>query len=256
MLGSARLMHVLCLLGALVWPMQAHAIFDDDEARKAILDLRQRFDQHRLETDARIGELRSSLESSRRGMLELTNQNERLQAEIARLRGQNEQLTRDLSELQRQQKDVQAGVDERLRQVEPVRVTVDGVEFAAKPEERQQYEAAMELLRKSDFTGAAAAYAAFLRRNPGSGYTASSLYWLGNAQFASRSYKEAVESHQRLVSQYPSHLRTPEALLAIANSQFELKDGKGAKRTLEQLVRNHPQSEAASVAKERLARIR
>lgn len=256
MLRSARLLPVLCLLGALVWPTQASALFDDDEARKAILDLRQRFDQHRMDTDARLGEMRSSLESNRRGMLELTNQNERLQAEIARLRGQNEQLARDLSELQRQQKDVQDGVDERLRQVEPVKVTVDGVEFAAKPEERQQYEAAMELLRKSDFTGAAAAFSAFLRRNPGSGYTASSLYWLGNAQFASRSYKEAIESHQRLAAQYPSHLRTSEALLAIANSQFELKDGKAAKRTLEQLVRSHPQSEAASVAKERLARIR
>ncbi|MBT9549354.1 MAG: tol-pal system protein YbgF [Hydrogenophaga sp.] len=250
----------LALVGACLWPLQAHALFDDDEARKAILDVRQKFDAYRQSNDAAlsrlINELRENSATSQRSLLELSNQNEQLRAEIARLRGQNEQLARDVSELQRLQKDVQAGVDARLKQVEPVRVSLDGAEFVAAPEEKRDYDAAMELLRKSEFGAASAAYAGLLRRYPSSGYTASALYWLGNAQYATRAYKESIDSHRRLVTQFPTHLRAPEAMLAMANSQVELKDGKAAQRTLEALVKGYPQSEAAAAGRERLARLR
>lgn len=254
------LLGIVFLSGASLWPLQAHALFDDDEARKAILELRQKFDAYRAETDAKLtrlsSESREAGAAGQRSLLEMANQNEQLRAEMARLRGQNEQLARDVSELQRQQKDVQAGVDARLKQVEPTKVALDGVDFNATPEEKRDYDAAMELLRKADFAGASSAYSVFLRRFPGSGYTPTALYWLGNAQYASRAYKEAIESHRRLVSQFPTHLRTPEAMLAMANSQVELKDTKAAQRTLETLVRSYPQSEAAAAGRERLARLR
>lgn len=254
------LLGVASLSLACLWPLQAHALFDDDEARKAILDLRQKFDAYRAEVDAKLSRLasesREAGSASQRSLLEMANQNEQLRAEMARLRGQYEQLAREISELQRQQKDVQAGVDARLKQVEPTKVTLDGVDFNATPEEKRDYEAAMEMLRKSDFSGATAAYSGFLRRFPGSGYTPTALYWLGNAQYASRAYKEAIDSHRRLTSQFPTHVRTPEAMLAMANSQVELKDTKSAQRTLETLVRSYPQSEAAAAGRERLARLR
>ncbi|OOG81340.1 tol-pal system protein YbgF [Hydrogenophaga sp. A37] len=250
----------LALVGACLWPLQAHALFDDDEARKAILDVRQKFDAYKQSNDAAlsrlINEARENSATSQRSLLELSNQNEQLRAEMARLRGQNEQLARDVSELQRQQKDAQAGVDARLKQVEPVRVALDGVEFGVTPEEKRDFDAAMELLRKAEFGAATAAYSGLLRRFPSSGYTASALYWLGNAQYATRAYKDSIDSHRRLVTQFPTHLRAPEAMLAMANSQVELKDGKAAQRTLEALVKGYPQSEAAAAGRERLARLR
>ena len=245
------------LLGAsALWPLQAHALFGDDEARKAIIDLRQKVDANRQVTDAAAAEAREGQAVTRRSLLDLANQLEQLRAEIARLRGQNEQLSREVSELQRQQKDAQTGLDERLRQVEPLRITHDGLSFTAAPAEKRDFDAAMEVLRRSEFEAAATAYAAFLRRYPDSGYTPSSLYWLGNAQYASRAYKEAMESHRRLVTQFPAHMRTPEAMLAMANSQIELKDVRSARRTLEDLVKTHPDSEAAAAGRDRLARLR
>ncbi|WP_439115309.1 tol-pal system protein YbgF [Hydrogenophaga sp.] len=245
------------LLGAsALWPLQAQAFFGDDEARKAIIDLRQKVDANRQVGDAAATEAREGQAVTRRSLLDLANQLEQLRAEIARLRGQNEQLSREVSELQRQQKDVQTGLDERLRQVEPLRITHDGLNFTAAPNEKRDFDAAMEVLRRSEFEAAATAYAAFLRRYPDSGYTPSSLYWLGNAQYASRAYKEAIESHRRLVTQFPAHLRTPEAMLAMANSQVELKETRAARRTLEELVKAHPESEAAAAGRERLARLR
>lgn len=245
---------------AFAWPLQAYAIFGDDEARKAIIELRQKVDANQQAAEA----ARKSLETAnqdndattRRSLLELSNQIEQLRAEVARLRGLNEQLARDVSDLQRQQKDVQSGLDERLRQVEPLKITHDDVSFTAAPAEKRDFDAALEMLRRAEFPAVVEAYTAFLRRYPQSGYTPSALYWLGNAQYANRAYKEALETHRRLVTAYPNHLRTPEALLAMANSQVELKDTRGARRTLDQLVKDHPQSEAATAGKERLARLR
>lgn len=239
-----------------LWAPSAHALFGDDEARQAIIELRRQVDANRQAADAASAQQREGDATIKRSMLELASQIEQLRGEIARLRGQNEQLAREVSELQRAQKDVQAGIDERLRQVEPVKVELDGRSFTAQPAEKAEFEAAMATLRKSDFAGATVAYTAFMRRYPTSGYTPVALYWLGNAQYAARAYKDAVESHQRLVREFPDHPRTPEAMLALANSQVELKDTKGARKTLEDLVKLHPQSEAAGAAKERLARLK
>ena len=45
-------------------------------------------------------------------------------------------------------------------------------------------------------------------------------------------------------------------MLAISNCQIELKDVRAAKRSLEDLVKAHPQTEAAATARDRLARLR
>lgn len=262
---AARLLlhtSVLALVGLAGSP--AHALFGDDEARKAIIELRDKVDANRQAADAANRRLEAELtrlteESAaptRRSLLELSNQIEALRGEMARLRGQNEQLAREVAELQRQQKDVLAALDDRLRSLEPVKVQLDGVEFNAMPAEKRDFEAAMAELRKTEFPSAAQLYQQFLRRYPDSGYAPAVHYWLGNTHYALREYKDAILAYQRLMAIAPSHARVPEAMLAIANCQIELKDVRAAKRSMEDLVKAHPQSEAASTARDRLARLR
>jgi tol-pal system protein YbgF len=235
-------------------------LFDDEEARKAILDLRQRVDAGRQESEKRVAEetQRASEDNAqlRRALLELQNQIELLRAELAKMQGRNEQLTRDVTELQRLQKDVVQGMDDRLRKFEPIKVTIDGREFTVDQTEKRDYESALAIFRKGDFTGAQAAFVDFLRRYSQSSYTPSAFFWLGNAQYATRDYKEAIQNFRTLLGQSPDHLRAPEAVLSIANCQIELKDSKAARKTLEELMKAYPQSEAASAAKERLARLK
>jgi len=151
---------------------------------------------------------------------------------------------------------VQTHVDERLRKVEPVQVSLDGNTFAAEPAEKQAFEAALESLRRSEFEAASQGFAGLIQRYPNSGYLPAALYWHGNADYARRDYNSAIEAHRRLARDFPSHPRVPEALLGISDSQIELKDRPGARRTLEELIKDHPQSEAAVAARERLKRLR
>ena len=105
----------------------AHAgLLEDDEARRAILDLRAKVDQNATEQRNHLADLTEQLNQLKRSLLDLNNQLEQLRADNAKLRGQNEQLARDLSDVQRTQKDIQSGVDDRIRKFEPQKVTLDG----------------------------------------------------------------------------------------------------------------------------------
>lgn len=248
---------IAAALAAGLFAFNAHAgLFEDDEARRAILDLRQKVDAAQLRTAEEVRRTTEDNAQLRRSLLDLSNQIEALRSELATMRGQNENLARSVAEMQRTQKDLTTGVDERLRKFEPGKVNVDGKEFVAEPAEKQEFETALATLRKGDFAGAQTGFLAFLKRYPQTGYRASSLFWLGNAQYALRNYRDAVTNFRALVTAEPDHVRAPEALLSLANCQVELKDTKSARKTLEDLVKAYPQAEAASVAKERLAKLK
>jgi len=259
-IGLRQALAGLCLGAVLFAPAAQAGIFDDDEARRAILDLRQKLEQSNETQRARQAEQMAALavqvDQLKRSLFDLNNQLEQLRADNARLRGQGEQLARDLGDVQRKQKDIQSGVEDRMRKFEPQKVTLDGKEFNAEPDEKRQYDEAMELLRKSDFPATASALTAFRKRYPGSGYSESVLFWLGNAQYGSRQYKEAIASFRSLIGASPENPKAPEAMLAIANCQAELKDTKAARRTIDELVKTYPKSEAAQAGRERLASLK
>ncbi len=255
-MSVGTLLRRLAVLGIFCSGLAQAGLFDDEEARKAILDLRQRIESLRSSNEAAQQRLTEENAQLRRSLLDLQNQIELLRTEQARQRGQDEQLARDVAAVQLRQKDLTQSLDERLRKFEPLKVTLDGREFTAEPAEMRDYESALAIFRKGEFDAAQTDFVKFLTRYPQSGYNPSALFWLGNAQYATRNYKEAVINFRALLNLAPGHLRAPEAMLSIANCQTELKDTKSARKTLEDLVRLFPQSEAAQAGKERLARLR
>jgi len=256
-MSTVKILRLSIAAAAFVMAFSANAaLFEDDEARRAILDLRQKVDISQQRVAEELRKANDDNAQLRRSLLDLSNQIETLRGEMANLRGQNEQLTRGITDVQRTQKDLTQGVDERLRKVEPGKVTVDGKDFAAEPAEKQEFEAALATLRKGDFAGAQTSFTAFMKRYPQSGYKSSSLFWLANTQYALRDFRAAVTNFRALATADPEHVRTPEALLSTANCLVELKDTKAARKTLEDLVKIYPASEAASVAKERLTKLK
>lgn len=209
-------------------------LLEDDEARRAIVDVRDEVKQFQ------------------NALINQQNEFEALRAEMARIRGEKEELIQQL--LQQQQK-IQA-LDERLKKFEPSTVSADGVEFLADPVETKAYEDALAVFRQGDFKGAASTFSDFMRRYPKSGYTVPSLFWLGNAQYANRDYKDAIRNFNALVAKAPSHMRAADSLMSVANCQLELKDLKAARATLDDVIKKYPNTEAASAAKERLSKLK
>lgn len=233
-------------------PVAAHAgLFDDEEARKAILDIRGKIDALRRDTRTDL-----DAKADKTGTLDLANQNELLRQEIAKLRGQVEVLTNELANTQQRQKDFYVDLDNRLRKMEPRKVTVDGKEANVEPAEQKAYDAALAFFKTGDYKNSAATLADFVRRYPQSGYLASAYYWLGNSYYAQRDFRSAITAQQSVVNNFPESPKVADALLNIASCYTELKDKPAAKRTLETLVEKYPESQAAHTAKERMAALK
>lgn len=240
-------------MAAALSPMGAQAgVFDDDEARRAILDLRQQRVQDIESQNAQIKALNAQVDVLKRSLLEMNATIEQLRSELAAFRGGSEVLQRDVAELQRKQRDAQTALDERVRKLEPQTITLDGKTFQADAEEKREFDEALGRLRAADFGAASASLQGFLRRYPQTGYRESAQYWLGNAYYGLRDYKDAIVAFKALVDGAPQHVRASEALLSIANCHTELKDNEAARRALEQLVKLYPQTEAAQAARDRL----
>jgi tol-pal system protein YbgF len=229
-------------------PLQSQAaLFEDEEARKAILEIRARLNNMQSEINAK---------ADKSNNLDLNNQNEQLRQEIARLRGQIEILTNELANTQKRQKDFYVDLDNRVRKLEPQKVTIDGKEVMMEQGEQKAYDAALAYFKAGDYRNAGASFYDFTRRYPESGLAPSAQYWLGNTYYAQRDYKNAITAQQVVVKNYPDNPKAPDALLNIASCYMELKDRAAAKKTLETLIAQYPDAPAAQTAKERLTALK
>lgn len=238
MLSTAHIVRSFVCAGlVLTLASPAWALFGDDQARQAVLELRQELDeQRRANTEAEA--------AMRRSILDISAQSEQWRQELSTLRGEYEQLQHTLYLL-----------EERIKSFEPISIEQDGTTLLVSPPEKAAFDRSMALLLASDFKQAAASYIQLLNQFPTTAYTASVLYWLGNAQYASQDVRAAINTHKRLVVQFPKHSRVPEAILSLGNAHLELGDDQSARTEWSHLVANHPNSEAASTARERLTQL-
>jgi len=209
------------VLAALTAP--AHA-FSDDEARKAILDLRQQVQQQN--------------EQSQRAKLQLADQIQALQQEVAQLRDQLELVSR-----QQPSANKPGGAGGGAN---PPGAT------AGDPQEQAAYDGAIDLFRKGQYKEASESLAAFTALYPASQLAPSAQFYLGSSRYALKDFKGAIEQLNAMVQKAPDNGRAPDALLVIAGSQIEMNNRAAAKTTLQRIVRDYPTAPAASTAKSRL----
>ena len=136
---SWRLAASLCLWAVLMPTAQA-ALFEDEEARRAILDLRQRLENQRQaqlqsseqtlqkaldQSQKQFEILRKQVEldinqskqDNRQAVLQLQAQIDALKQDIANLHGEREQLLREISLLQRALKETNGDIEERFQKM-------------------------------------------------------------------------------------------------------------------------------------------
>lgn len=274
LLDMRRLLHVARVAvatgvaGMAFMALPVHAgLFNDDQAREGVLDLRQKMDT-----------LTAQLTAAQHTILDQSNRIAQLDQQVATLRGQNEDMTNQLATLQKQQKDYYADLDGRLSKLEPQPPagvntgnagnaadnagSSDGQEASSEQSgasgsgETQAFEAAAQQFRSGNFRAAATSFRRFIAQYPQSLNRPAAQYWLGNALYASRDYRGSTQAWQSVVKNYPQSPRAPDALFAIANNQIEQGQKAAARRTLEALVSQYGDSGVAQSAQQRLAQLR
>jgi tol-pal system protein YbgF len=247
---------------AALFASAAHAaLFDDDEARKQITQLRNQADSRQKSIEERLSAIDAKL-----GQIDATGQNrtvdlaqliESLKQDMAKLRGQIEVLSNQSETLERRQKDLYVDLDNRLRKMEQTQTALQdkmsqGERSAAA--EKQAYETALNQFKLGNYQLAITSFQNFMTNFSSSEMLPSAQYWIGNAYYAMRDYKSAIAAQQKVVRLWPENSKAPDALLNIASSQAEIGQSSAARETLRTLVKKYPSSSAAEQAKQRLAR--
>ena len=208
---------VVLVSGALL--SQSALAFTDDEARKAILELRQ--------------QVRTMNEANQRARIQLSDQIEALGQEIVRLRNDIEQLGRPAV----------AGGAAGGRAADP---------RSQDPREQAAFDQSMESFRKAQYKETVQNLTAFLTLYPDSKLAPTAQFYLGSSRYAMKDYKGAITTLQAMVQKYPKEPRAADALLMVASCQIELNNRAGAKTTLQRIVKDYKGTPAAETATKRL----
>ena len=134
-------------------------------------------------------------------------------------------------------------------------VNPNEVEPAELAEERAAYQKAFNLLRQLQYDPATAAFKRFIKKYPKGRYAHIAQYWLCEASYARRDFKQAIVDYQLLIDHYPQSPKVAEAMLKLGYSRWELKAVIGAKTVLDLLVTKYPNSVEAKQARPLLEKL-
>ena len=226
-------------------------VFDDDEARKAIANLRVQVEANQKAAEERLAKIESQLQDR---SIDSARQIDELKQELARLRGDLEVQGHQIETLDRRQKDLYVDLDARLRKLESGAKTQEKQAAAVDPvAEGKAYEAALNQFKLGNYQGSIAAFQSFLAAYPDSQQASSAQYWIGNGYYALRDYKSAITAQQKVLTSWPDSAKAPDAMLNIASCQAKLGETRAARETLNSLLKKYPNAAAAAEAKQRLA---
>ena len=137
----------------------------------------------------------------------------------------------------------------------PATVSTSTKPTATMSEERAAYQKAFDMLKEGRYKMANASFLEFVARYPSSSYAGNSQYWLGESNYVTRQFKQAIKEFNKVLNQYPNSNKVPDAMLKLGYTYYELHEFDNAKSILTQLKNNYSKSTAARLAGKRLDRM-
>ena len=94
-----------------------------------------------------------------------------------------------------------------------------------------------------------------MKKYPQSSYAGNAQYWLGESNYVSRQFEQAIIEFSAVVEQHPNSNKVPDAMLKLGYTYYELGKFAEARQVLEQLKQFAANSTAARLADKRLNRM-
>ena len=208
-------------------------------------------------------------------LVELSSELERLRSETTALRGELETLRFETENSDSRQRELYVDVDRRLQSLEsapaafqptpsssssfgaPAAAGVGaaaGAAVAASPtgSDQQNYQTAVDLISARRYDEAGAAFETFLAQFPTSPLADNAQYWLAETYYVRGQFAEALPEFRKVLEQYPQSAKLPDALLKVGYCQIELGDRNAARTSLQEVMRQFPDTTAARLASQRL----
>lgn len=222
--------------------------------------------------DARVAELEKKLSGNG---LQLLEQVQALQQEVQTLRGLIEEQQHALEAMNRQQRTTAADTPLKSAKVpsnapantfselappplEGVQPTGPAAAIATTPleVEKQLYEEAYGLLQSRQYQPAVEQLQALLKRFPDGEYALNAQYWVGEVFLVQGKVDLAEGAFQQIVTKYPSHTKTGDALLKLGYVAYAKGDYPKARDFFTQVKTRYASTPTARLAEARLQRMK
>lgn len=198
-------------------------------------------------------------------LVDLTVQVDELERQAAELLGRIDALDHEAAEGASRQRDLYVDLDERIQKLESGGPTNGGglANGSLAPGElpmpsgsdRDNYQAAFELLKEQRYEQAAMAFKQFLVSFPDSQLADNAQYWLAESHYVSGDFQKALGQFKVVVEKFPRSRKVPDALLKMGYCNYELKRWNDARASLQRVQAEFSDTTAARLAEQRLARM-
>jgi len=200
-------------------------------------------------------------------LVNLTQQVSSLERSDAEVQGRIEELEHNSGTTADRQRQLYADLDARIRELETAvqannaRGVMDGGSLSPGQlpvpggSDRDNYQAAFELLKEQRYEPAAMAFHQFLVTFPDSELADNAQYWLAESHYVTQMFEEALGEFGVVISRYPQSRKIPDALLKMGYCSYELEDWAAARQALTRVQEDYSDTTAARLAGQRLARM-
>jgi tol-pal system protein YbgF len=107
---------------------------------------------------------------------------------------------------------------------------------------KDEYDLAYGYVLHKDYSLAADAFNAFLRKYPSDRMAPEAQYWLGEALFQNQNYHDAAEAFLAVSTKYETTARAPDALLRLGQSLAALGEKEAACASFGEVLRKYPRA--------------
>ena len=220
----------------------------------------------------KLTELEQRLQSIERvvqnqSLVNLTQQVATTERRGDEMQGRIEELEHSAESTAERQRQLYADIDTRIQELETAirdrkSVSVmDGGTLAPGQlpmpggSDRDNYQAAFELLKEQRYEPAASAFEQFLVTFPDSELADNAQYWLAESHYVTQSFEEALGGFEVVIEKYPNSRKVPDALLKMGYCNYELQRWEAARGSLTRVQEEYPETTAARLAGQRLQRM-
>ncbi|HVM96379.1 MAG TPA: tol-pal system protein YbgF [Candidatus Acidoferrales bacterium] len=117
------------------------------------------------------------------------------------------------------------------------------------------YRDGLNLVRQGQCNQAAPRLRDFIRKNPKSDLADNAQYWIGACYYGQREYNQAIKELSDVMLRYSKGDKAPAALLMLADAFNDSGDQIDAKLVLKKLISEHPRTEEAESARQKLQKL-
>lgn len=226
-------------------------------------------------------------------MFDVLNRLEQLQSEVQQLRGLLEEQAQTIADLDRKQKNMYADLDSRIpvqpaaaqqpavavtppatAEVAPVSAASPNVaqspavapaQVSSAPQataasnspgnDKDRYQQAYEALRSGQTGQSIRMFESILVDFPNGQFSDNAQYWLAEAYKVNREVDKSKAAFTRVLTQYPTSSKVPDALLKLGYIEYEQQNLPKCREYLQKVISTFPDSPAAHLAVKKLSQM-